>query len=291
MSTTALTEKPTQDLAKVDLKNLLSQEKIKAQITKALPSHLKPDRFLRVATTALMRTPKLANCTTPSFMKCLLELSAFGLEPDGRRAHLIPFENRKQGTTECTLIIDWKGLAELAMRSGIITKLHADLVCENDVFEYDLGAIVSHKIDWKKDRGEPYAAYAMAETKDGAKFVQVLTKAEIEKIRDSSQGYRAAKQYNKTDNPWMTAPGEMWKKTCFRRLSKWLPLSAEFRDAVERDDEDYEQLPEREVTPQVSAPKFLKQPEPPTDHGGFADHDLMTDEKPECHEEGEGVAK
>jgi recombination protein RecT len=285
MSTTALTEKPKQDLKKIDLKQLLSADAIREQVARALPTHLKPDRFLRVAMTALTRTPKLMACTRESFMECLLTLSAFGIEPDGRRAHLIPYGDK------CTLVVDWKGLAELVMRSGIIAKLHADLVCENDVFEYDLGAIIAHKIDWRKDRGEPYAAYAMAETKDGAKFVQVMTKAEIEKIRDNSQGYKGALKYNKTDSPWMTAPGEMWKKTCFRRLSKWLPLSAEFRDAVERDDEDYEQLPEREVTPQVSTPKFLKQPEPTTDHGGFADHDLMTDEKPEGHEEGEGVVK
>lgn len=278
--TTAITEKPKQDLAKLDLRQLLSADAIRAQVAKALPSHLKPDRFLRIAMTALTRTPKLMSCTRESFMECLLTLSSFGIEPDGRRAHLIPYGDK------CTLVVDWKGLAELAMRSGIIAKLHADLVCENDVFDYNLGAIITHKIDWKRERGEPYAAYAMAETKDGAVFVQVMTKAEIEKIRDGSQGYKGALKYNKTDSPWMTSPGEMWKKTCFRRLSKWLPLSAEFRDAVEKEDE-LEDLPPRDVTPQVSAPKFLSQPAAESYHDGLAPEG----ETPEGWEPGEEVAK
>lgn len=290
MSTTALAEKPKQDLTKMDLKRLLSAEQIKDQVAKALPSHLKPDRFLRIAMTALTRTPKLMSCTRESFMECLLTLSAFGIEPDGRRAHLIPYGDK------CTLVIDWKGLAELAMRSGIIAKLHADLVCENDEFDFNLGAIVKHKIDFRKERGEPYAAYAMAETKDGAVFVQVMTKAEIEKIRDNSQGYKTALKYNKNDSPWMTAPGEMWKKTCFRRLSKWLPLSAEFRDAVERED-DLEDLPPRDVTPQLSKPKFLGgEPEPapePEPTASASYHDGLS-ERPEgwdADEEGKGAAK
>jgi recombination protein RecT len=159
-----------------------------------------------------------------------------GLEPDGRRAHLIPFENKKKNVTECTLIVDWKGLAELAMRGGTIAKLHADLICEHDEFSFDMGEILHHRIDFRKDRGAPYAAYAMATTKTGEKFVQVMTRSEIEAIRDNSQGWRAFKAKYTYSSPWQDAPGEMWKKTVFRRLSKWLVLSPEFRDAQEIDE-------------------------------------------------------
>jgi len=165
-------------------------------------------------------------------MKCLLDLSAFGLEPDGRRAHLIPYKD------QCTLIIDWKGLAELAMRSGIIAKLHADVVCENDEFEFNLGEVKSHKIDFRKPRGEMYAAYALAQTKTGEVFACVLSKDEVDSVRKRS---RAG-----TSGPWVSDYNEMAKKTAFRRLSKWLPLSAEFRDAQDRDDEEMEP---RDVTP------------------------------------------
>ena len=217
------------------IKQTLTDAKMQEQFAKALPKHLSPERFTRIAITALTRTPKLAECTKESLMRCLLDLSAFGLEPDGRRAHLIPYKD------QCTLVIDWKGLAELAMRSGIIAKLHADVFCEGDVFEYNMGEVTRHEIDWKKPRGAMYAAYAMAVTKDGPVFCAVMSKDEIESIRKRS---RAG-----TSGPWVTDYNEMAKKTAFRRLSKWLPLSAEFREAVERDDDDLIPAVERDVTP------------------------------------------
>lgn len=230
------------------LKGILSGEAMREQFSKALPTHLSADRFIRCSLTALTRSPKLNDCTQESFMKCLLDLSAFGLEPDGRRAHLIPFENRSKGTVECTLIIDWKGLAELAMRSGIIAKLHADIVCDNDAFTYDMGEVTTHTIDWKKPRGEMYAAYAMAQTKTGEKFFAVMSKDEIEAIRKRSRAGN--------NGPWQTDYNEMAKKTAFRRLAKWLPLSAEFRDANERD-HDLEE-PTRDVTPSATTSKLLR---------------------------------
>jgi len=219
-----------------DLRSIITSDKMKQQFAAALPQHLTPDRFCRIALTALTRTPKLADCTQESLMRCLLDLSAYGIEPDGRRAHLIPYGN------QCTLILDWKGLAELAMRSGIIAKLHADIVCENDVFEYNLGEVVQHKIDFKAPRGEMYAAYAMAVTKDGPVFVAVLNKDEIDGIRKRSKSGNSG--------PWQTDYNEMAKKTAFRRLAKWLPLSAEFRDAVDKDDDV---VIERDVTPKTAA--------------------------------------
>lgn len=164
-------------------------------------------------------------------MGCLLSLSAFGLEPDGRLAHIIPYGNT------ATLVIDYKGMAELAWRSGAIAKLHVDVVCENDRFDYNMGEVTVHAIDWHKERGPMYAAYAMAQTKDGAKLFAVMSKAEIDAIRKRSRSGGSG--------PWATDYNEMAKKTVFRRLAKWLPLSAEFRDAADKDDEDYQ--PIREV--------------------------------------------
>ena len=115
---------------KQDIKSLINSDAMREQFAKALPKHLTPERFTRVAITALTRTPKLAECTPASLMKCLLDLSAMGLEPDGRRAHLIPYG------TEATLIIDYKGLVELIRRSGDVVSVRAETVCEKDHFEW-----------------------------------------------------------------------------------------------------------------------------------------------------------
>ncbi len=259
--TTANTQVANQAKKPQGLKSLINSTTIREQFAMALPKHLSTDRFVRVATTALLRTPSLADCTPESFMKCLMDLSAWGIEPDGRRAHLIPFkrkfkraDNSWGEALDCTLILDWKGLAELAQRSGQIAKLHADLICENDSFSYNLGEIEHHKIDFRKDRGEPYAAYAMAVTKDGATYVAVMTKDEILSVRNGSQGWTAFEKGFAKQSPWdpknPTSEGEMWKKTAFRRLSKWLPLSAEFRDVNEKEEErDFQEM--RDVTPEA----------------------------------------
>jgi len=119
MSTEITQAKPT------DLKGSLNHESLRQQIAAAAPKHLSPERFCRIAITALSRTPKLAECTQASFFKCLLDLSAMGIEPDGRRAYLIPYNNRKANTVECQLIVSYMGLIELIRRSGDVVSIRA----------------------------------------------------------------------------------------------------------------------------------------------------------------------
>lgn len=215
--------------ASLTVRQLIGNDQFRAQIARALPAHLTPDRFLRVALTTVLRTPKLAQCDQASIANALLTCSQLGLEPDGRRAHLIPYEDRKRGTVTCQLIIDYKGLVELAMRSGEVAMIHADVVCERDIFEYDRGEVTKHVINFREPRGKPYAAYAMARFKNGATKYEVMTRDEIESIRSRSRAGQSG--------PWVTDWNEMAKKTVFRRLAKWLPLSPEYRDALDADDD------------------------------------------------------
>ena len=200
-----------------------------AELGRAMPKHCDPDRMARVALTAISRTPLLAECDQASFFQCMLTLSQWGLEPDGRRAHLIPFRDNKRNVVTCQLIIDYKGLVELAYRSGVVASIHADVVCENDVFEYNLGEVIQHKIDFRHERGKPYAAYCRVRMKDGATKCEVMSSAEVESIRRRSKAG--------SNGPWVTDWPEMAKKSAFRRVSKWLPLSAEIRDAFVDDDD------------------------------------------------------
>lgn len=215
------------------LRGLIEGETFAGQIAKSLPKHLTPERFVRVAVTAMNKIPKLRECDPSSFCLALLTLSQLGLEPDGRNAHLIPFDNRKKGIVECQLIIDYKGLVELIMRSGLVSNIHADAICENDVFEYDCGEIKAHKIDFRKPRGAAYAFYARATFKDGSVKSEVMTLDEVKSIQARSRAGQSG--------PWITDFTEMAKKTVFRRLSKWLPISSEFRDALEKDGDQLEE--------------------------------------------------
>jgi recombination protein RecT len=194
-----------------------------------LPSHLTAERFTRIALTCITKTPKLAECTQASVMRCLLDLSQMGLEPDGRNAHLIPRWSKKINGQECTLIIDYKGYVELVMRSGLVASIHADKVCENDVFTVDLGEITKHEIDFRQERGKPYAYYCRVKMKDGTTKCEVMSKHEIEKI--------CARSETGDKGPWITDYDEMAKKTVFRRAQKWLPISPEIRELLDKDDD------------------------------------------------------
>jgi len=217
---------PKREITKASkVRNLLGSDSVRAQIEKALPKICSAERFMRIAMTAITKNPKIAECTEASLMGSLLDLATLGIEADGRRAHLIPY-----GTT-CTLIIDYKGLVELVRRSGDVLKLHADVICDNDIFEYDCGEVTKHVINFKGDRGNIYAVYATATMKDGSKQCEVMTAADVEKIRSGSMG--------KNSSPWKNHWGEMAKKTVFRRLCKWLPLSSETLELVSKDDKQF----------------------------------------------------
>jgi len=202
------------------IKEWISGEKFREAVASSLPSHMTADRFVRVALTAMMKTPKLADCTQASIFKVMLDLSSIGLEPDGRRAHIIPYGN------VATLIIDYKGLIELAKRSGEVVSWRAEIVCENDEFSWDNG-IVTHKINWRKPRGRMEAVYSHVRNKAGVDEYEVMTKDEVEAIRKRSKAGASG--------PWVTDFAEMAKKTIARRHSKKLTLSPEFTDALAKD--------------------------------------------------------
>lgn len=220
----ATTQRQTPAVApkKLTIRQQLEGPAFLAEVAKALPKHLTPERFIRIAVTTLTKTPKLLECDQHSLFGCLLTCSQLGIEPDGRRAHLIPYGKL------CQLIIDYKGMVELALRAGGVSNIHADVVCENDIFEADTGR-VSHKVNYKAPRGKVYAAFCIVRFKDGGEKAEVMTLDEIEAIRARS---RAGKS-----GPWVTDWNEMAKKTVARRVFKWVPLSPEIRDVVEAGDD------------------------------------------------------
>lgn len=220
-----------ENIAKAKVKDLLGSENFRSQLAAALPKHLTPDRMVRVVITAGMKTPNLFLCTQESLFLAVLNCAAVGLEPDGRHAHLIPFRNNRKGIYECQLIFGYQGLCELVYRSGMVSNIHADIVCDNDLFKVNAGQLQVHTINYKKERGIPYAAYAIVRFKDGSHIVEVMPRYEIEDIRNKSQGYQAFKANKISSSPWVDSPGEMWKKTAVRRVIKWCPQSADIMKA------------------------------------------------------------
>ena len=223
------------------IRDIVSGDKFREQVSLALPQHLTPERFTRIALTQFTKNPKLLECTQESVLRCLMDSAAIGLEPDGRNAHLIPYKDT------CTFILDWKGMVALARRSGDVAVWKAELVCERDAFSWENGT-VSHKVNWREDRGKLDAVYSYVKFKDGSEDYEVMTIAEVKAIQARSKAGNSG--------PWVTDFNEMAKKTVMRRHSKRLTLSPEFAAALDKDDDRFDRI-ERNVTPRgVAVPSL-----------------------------------
>ncbi|WP_261537069.1 recombinase RecT [Burkholderia multivorans] len=219
-------------------------ESQKGTLAAVLPSHVSPDRMLKIALGALRTTPKLMECTVESLMGAVVQCSQLGLEPNTPLGHayLIPFEKKKKvggewvtEKVETQIVIGYKGLIDLARRSGQVVSIAAHAVHEHDHFDYAFG--LDEKLEHKpamSARGRVIAFYAVAKLVGGGHAFEVMSAEQVNEIRDASQNYKFARDKSKT--VWGQHYEEMGRKTVLRRLFKYLPVSIELASATALDD-------------------------------------------------------
>lgn len=201
-------------------------------IKKALPSVITPERFTRMVLSALSSTPKLAECSPQSFLAAMMTAAQLGVEPNTAlgQAYLLPYRNH--GQMECQFQLGYKGLIDLAYRSGEVSVIQAHTVYENDVFEYELGMDPKLRhVPAKADRGEAVAYYAMFKTKDGGYGFEVMS---LDDVQRHAQRY--SKSYGSGSSPWRSNFDEMAKKTVLKRALKYAPLKSDFVRGVAQDE-------------------------------------------------------
>jgi|SRR5690625_3955119 len=224
-------------------------------MAQALPKHMDVDRLMRLTMTTVRTTPELKNADVGSLLSGVMQAAQLGLEPGLLgQCYLLPFKNNKKGITECQFIIGYKGMIDLARRSGHIESIYAHAVYENDDFEYELGLnpTLKHIPTMDADKGEYIGSYAVAHFKDGGYQMEFMPKAEIEKRRLSSPGGRS--KYS----PWNNYYEEMANKTVIRHMWKYLPISVELQHQVAHDEGVARDI--KDITPDDDI--FLEAPEP-----------------------------
>lgn len=191
-------------------------EKMGPQIARALPKHLTADRMSRIALTELRKIPKLLSCTPESFCGAIMLCSQLGLEPGSAlgQIYLIPYGREVQ------VILGYKGMIELARRSGQIVSLGAHEVYENDIFEFENGIEEKLRhVPCLTNRGKLIAVFALAKFVGGGYQFEVMSKEDVDKIR--------ARSKSANSGAWVSDFEEMAKKTVVRKLFKYLPISIE----------------------------------------------------------------
>lgn len=199
----------------------------KASIAAVLPKHMTPERLLKVALTATARTPALLACSPSSVLLAVMQAAELGLEAGGilGEGYLVPYK----GT--CVFIAGYRGLITLARRSGEMRSIEAFVVRKADSFDIEFGLEpkLTHRPSMVGELSDDdiVAVYAIARFRDGSVQVDVMTRAEVDRIRKRSAAAG--------DGPWVTDFAEMAKKTVVRRLCKYLPLSPELKKALEHE--------------------------------------------------------
>ncbi len=224
--------KPSAEKPRNTVQSLIKQ--MEPEIKKALPALITPDRFTRIALSAVSANPQLADCNPRSLLAALMTAAQLGLElntPLGQ-CYLIPRYNGKTGQLDCCFQLGYRGLIDLAYRSGEVVTVGAYTVYENDEFEYELGLepVLRHKPNLN-DRGAPVYYYALFKTKAGGYGMDVMTIDEMRRFRDEY-----SKAAAKGSSPWESSFDEMAKKTVLKRCLKYAPLKPEFISAAAEDD-------------------------------------------------------
>lgn len=205
---------------------------MEGEIKKALPSVITPERFTRMVLSAISATPELGNCTPKSFLGAMMNAAQLGLEPNTPlgQAYILPYRNK--GTLEAQFQIGYKGLIDLAYRSGDVEVIQSHIVYENDEFEceYGINTKLSHK-PASSSRGKPIKVYAIFKTKSGGYGFEVMS---MDDVKSHAEKY--SKAYGSAFSPWKSNFEEMAKKTVLKRVLKYAPLKSDFVKAVVQDE-------------------------------------------------------
>jgi recombination protein RecT len=208
-------------------------ERMKPELAKVLPAAITPERLARVFTTEVRRTPKLLECSPESMLGALMLSAQLGLEP-GPLGHvyLVPFKG------EVVFIVGYRGMIDLAYRSGEVKSVESAVVREGDAFEWRKGsrAFLDYTPAGAPGERERTHVYALAKLRSGGVVFEVLFPDQVEARRQRSPAARA------DSGPWLTDTDAMWRKSAVRALSPVLPQSALFGRAL-----DVDELPVVEV--------------------------------------------
>ena len=223
-----MTEQATIERRQDDPPIVAALKQWEPDLVEALPAGYTPGRFKQVVVNLARETPQLLNCTPLSFVSSVLMAAQLGLEPGGALglSWLIP--RRNKGVLEANFQLGYKGLRDLAYRSGIVSYVEGRIVHEGDEFDFAHGL---GGTNWKhKPEGIPDRdwtdAYCSATLVTGAQPFEAMSKAEIYSHRNK---YVKDWQKNKA---WQDDEEGMAKKTVVARLCRQLPMSVEFRTAL-----------------------------------------------------------
>lgn len=222
---------------------------MRSEFEKALPAHVPVEQFMRTGLTELRQNPELQRCSSDSLLGAFLVAARLGLEVGGPmgqfylsvRSETNKSLNEGKGGKEwqAVPIIGYKGLLELAQRTGRVGAVGAELVRDGDTFRRGFDSRMGGKftqwepVDYLETR-EVVGVLAWAEVGGGVQDRYLPIEKVLERKARGSAGDKG---------PWVTDYEAMVRKTGFRALSGDLPQSAALALARAVDEEVQRYVP------------------------------------------------
>lgn len=218
----SLTREEQLDLDKRHLQHFLQQQE--KTLIQAWKGSVDPKDLTMIVMAAVTENPRLLQCSARSIIRALVTAARCKIRPGHMgRGYLVPRKNKNTGQQECCFDPGYKGMIDIAKRTGEVKKIVANVVRKEDYFKHDAANDhIEHEPNYDKQDSEIICAYSTATLKDGDKQNEVVSRSDLNKIRNASMA--------KSDTaPWGQWEGEMSRKSAVRRLCKYLPVD----DAME----------------------------------------------------------
>ncbi|MGO3007400.1 MAG: recombinase RecT [Lactococcus cremoris] len=231
-----------------EISNYLKQDNIMQQLTETLGRNSAP--LVTSALTAIANNYQLKDATPVSVYTSLMKAAALNLtvDPNLGFAYLVPYKrNFKENgqwvnVTEAQLQIGYKGLVQLALRSGQIKSVNTGTIYESEFKGYNkiTGEFtIDETIIPDEDNDEVAGYFAYVQLVNGGEVKQFSRKKQIEHFaKKYSKAYSYDLDNNKKSSPWSTEFNAMAEKTVLKQVLKFVPMSLEMQEAVSVDEND-----------------------------------------------------
>ena len=213
-------------------------EKMADKFTEALPRQMDVNKFISVAKLTLNKNPKLLQADKTSLMQTFMKAAQDGLYLDGREAAAVQYGN------QVNYLPMVEGVIKLMHNSGLIKTISAEVVYENDCFEYELGSNphVKHIPLLVGNKGNRICVYCYVQTANDGEYIEIMNMDDLDKCKQQAKGASSP------HSPWVKWFDQMAKKTVIHRIAKRLPKNDAISSVV-RIDEDTDFKQAVNVTP------------------------------------------
>lgn len=232
MSNTAMAQR-------ISFSAMISTDKYQRAINNTLRDPARAKRFIAAITSAVAVNPALQECDPATVLSGALLGEGLNLSPSPQlgQYYLVPFENRKKGCKDAQFVLGYKGMIQLALRSGQYKRLNVLSVKAGELLAWNpLTEEISLKLiedDTEREQTATIGYLASFEYLNG--FTKTIywsrEKMEAHALR-YSKGYAAKKGYTF----WEKEFDAMAYKTMLRQLiSKWGIMSVDMQTAIDGD--------------------------------------------------------